>query len=65
MVVSTPTSLVMNTSSSSSNTSSLMVDLPPMARFIFENIPSLVRSRPLSRVSFFSFENSLPNMPIF
>jgi hypothetical protein len=56
-VVLTPTSEEINTSSKLSNTSSSTVDFPATAFVNFEKNEVLVCSRPLSKVSFFSFEN--------
>ena len=60
-VVSTPTSEVMSASSKLSNTSSSTVDLPAIAWLILLSTDSLLFSRPLSSVSFFSFPNNPKN----
>ena len=60
-VVSTPTSEVISASSRLSSTSSSTVDLPAMAWLILLSTDSLLFSRPLSSVSFFSFPNNPKN----
>jgi hypothetical protein len=59
MVVSTPTSDVMSTSSNSSSTSSSTVDFPTTALLSFEKKLVLLFSKPLSRVSLFPLEKNL------
>ena len=62
-VVSTPTSLVIRTSSRLSSTSSSTFDLPATARANLSNTLTLVFSNPLSSVSFF-FLLKKPKIPI-
>ena len=62
-VVSTPTSLVMSTSSRLSSTSSSTFDFPATARASLSNTLVFVFSNPRSRVSFL-FLLKKPNIPI-
>ena len=62
-VVSTPTSLVISTSSRSSNTSSSTFDFPATARASLSNTLVFVFCRPLSSVSFLSLLKN-PNIPM-
>ena len=62
-VVSPPISEVIKASSISSRASSSTLDLPATARESFPKTFSLVFSKPLSSLSFLSFEKK-PNIPI-